>query len=137
MDIMLDIETLATGPNSVVITLGAIRFDPFTNDEESIEGDSIRMDTFYRRIDPESFIWPTAEIDDTTLAWWAKQSKEVQPPQLNTKDQTRDDDNCFGQPTSSLHYVVVGPVLSSEPHSITLFDVVKTGVTVYKCNQCD
>ena len=86
MDIMLDIETLATGPNSVVITLGAIRFDPFTNDEESIEGDSIRMDTFYRRIDPESFIWPTAEIDDTTLAWWAKQSKEVQHEAFTSYD---------------------------------------------------
>lgn len=78
MDIMLDIETLATGPNSVVITFGAIRFDPFADDCDSVDGDAIRMDTFYRRIDPASFTWPEAIIDDNTLAWWAKQSPEVQ-----------------------------------------------------------
>lgn len=77
-DIMVDIETLATTPNSVVITIGAIRFDPFADDRESFEGDTILMDTFYRRIDPESFNWPSAHIDDNTLAWWAKQSPEVQ-----------------------------------------------------------
>ena len=78
MDIMIDIETLATTPNSVVITLGAIRFDPFADDRESYEDKTILMDTFYRRIDPASFTWPSAEIDDNTLAWWAKQSPEVQ-----------------------------------------------------------
>jgi len=78
MDIMLDIETLATGPDSVVITLGAIRFDPFADDRNSVDGDNILMDTFYRRIDPESYTWPEAVVDDNTLAWWAKQSPEVQ-----------------------------------------------------------
>ena len=29
MDIMLDIETLATSPDAVVLTFGAIKFDPF------------------------------------------------------------------------------------------------------------
>ena len=42
-DIMVDIETLATTPNSVVITIGAIRFDPFANDNDSYEGDKILM----------------------------------------------------------------------------------------------
>ena len=77
-DIMVDIETLATTPQSVVITIGAIRFDPFKDDRESYEGDTILMDTFYRRIDPVSFDWPTAHIDDNTLAWWAQQAPEVQ-----------------------------------------------------------
>lgn len=77
-DIMVDIETLATTPQSVVITIGAIRFDPFADDRESYEGDKILMDTFYRRIDPESFDWPTAHIDDNTLAWWSQQKPEVQ-----------------------------------------------------------
>ena len=75
---MVDIETLATGPNAVVITLGAIRFDPFADDRASYEGDKILMDTFYRRIDPESFTWPEAEINDGTLAWWSQQKPEVQ-----------------------------------------------------------
>lgn len=74
---MLDIETLATGPNAVMLTIGAIRFDPFADDTNSYEGDIITMDTFYRRVDPESFTWPEAHIDDGTLEWWSKQSPEV------------------------------------------------------------
>lgn len=74
---MLDIETLATSPDAVVITLGAIRFDPFADDRASIDGDTILMDTFYRRIDPASFDWPAAVIDDNTIAWWAAQKDEV------------------------------------------------------------
>lgn len=75
--IMLDIETLATGPNAVMLTIGAIRFDPFADDTNSYNGDIITMDTFYRRVDPESFTWPEAHIDDGTLEWWSKQSPEV------------------------------------------------------------
>ncbi len=74
---MLDIETLATGPNAVMLTIGAIRFDPFSDDSNSYNGDVITMDTFYRRVDPESFTWPEAHIDDGTLEWWSKQSEEV------------------------------------------------------------
>ena len=28
-DIMIDLETLATSPNSTVLTIGAVKFDPF------------------------------------------------------------------------------------------------------------
>jgi hypothetical protein len=30
MDIMLDLETLGTRPDCVILTLGAIKFDPYT-----------------------------------------------------------------------------------------------------------
>ena len=30
-DIMIDLETLATGPDSVILTIGALRFDPYSN----------------------------------------------------------------------------------------------------------
>ena len=85
-DIMVDIETLATTPEAVVITIGAIRFDPFADDCESFEGDKILMDTFYRRIDPASFTWPSAHIDDNTLAWWSKQAPEVQHEAFTDED---------------------------------------------------
>lgn len=78
-DIMIDIETLGTGPGAVVLTIGAIRFDPFADDRNSVdlENKKINMDVFYRRIDPESFTWPSAFIHDATLEWWGKQSAEV------------------------------------------------------------
>jgi hypothetical protein len=75
--IMLDCETLATTPESVVLTIGAIRFNPFNDDTNSVDGDVIKMDTFYRRVDPMSFDWPEAHIDDGTVEWWANQSDEV------------------------------------------------------------
>ena len=77
-DIMLDIETFATTPDAVIITLGAIRFDPFGDDRESYNGDKILMDTFYRRIDPASYEGIRHNIDDNTLAWWSQQAVEVQ-----------------------------------------------------------
>ena len=78
-DIMIDIETLGTGPGAVVLTIGAIRFDPFADDRESVdlENKKINMDVFYRRVDPESFTWPSAFIHDATLEWWSKQAPEV------------------------------------------------------------
>lgn len=86
MDIMLDIETLATTPNSVVITFGAIRFDPFADDRLSFEDDKIIMDTFYRRIDPASFEGLDHNIDDGTLEWWGRQKPEVQLEAFTDED---------------------------------------------------
>ena len=74
-DVMVDIETLATGPNSVILTIGALRFDPYGDDRGRIVQD---MPNFYCRIDPESFDYPEAEINDDTLAWWATQPPEIQ-----------------------------------------------------------
>lgn len=79
MDLMIDIETLATNPDAVVLTIGAIKFDPFADNRDSVdfENKEINMDVFYRRIDPESFTWPEATIDNGTLEWWARQADDV------------------------------------------------------------
>ena len=75
MDIMCDIETLATSPDSVILTIGALRFDPYADDRGRTARD---MTSLYLRIDPSSFDYPQAEIDNDTLAWWANQSPEAQ-----------------------------------------------------------
>jgi hypothetical protein len=36
VDVMLDIETLATSPDAVVLTFGAVKFNPFGN---TVDGD--------------------------------------------------------------------------------------------------
>jgi hypothetical protein len=74
-DVMIDIETLATGPNAVILTIGALRFNPYVDDSVRSVHD---METFYCRIDPESFDWPEAEINEDTLKWWSKQPPEIQ-----------------------------------------------------------
>lgn len=66
---MIDIETLATTPEAVVLSVGACKFDPFSN---SMPGD--------RRLWKPS-LEEQFELDrktcDKTLEWWAKQDKEI------------------------------------------------------------
>lgn len=72
--IMVDLETLGTKPNSLMLTIGAIRFNPWKND---IETDMNEMDTFYRRVSFESYEGLDHVIDDATLEWWGKQDESV------------------------------------------------------------
>jgi hypothetical protein len=38
MDVMLDLETLSTRPNSVILTIGAVKFDPFGGEIDTDKG---------------------------------------------------------------------------------------------------
>ncbi len=72
-DIMIDLETLATSPNASVLTIGAIRFDPFNNDI-----DSPTCEKLYLKVDLDSCDELGLEVNDDTIAWWGQQSKEAQ-----------------------------------------------------------
>jgi hypothetical protein len=72
-DIMIDLETLATSPDASILTIGAVRFDPF--------GDELNdrsMDSFYVKIDLDSCDRIGLVTNDDTIAWWGQQSKEAQ-----------------------------------------------------------
>jgi hypothetical protein len=72
-DIMIDLETLATSPNAAVLTIGAVRFDPF--------GNEIKMPScqkFYVKVDIDSCDELQLDVNDATIEWWAQQSKEAQ-----------------------------------------------------------
>ena len=56
-DIMIDIETLATSPDSVILTIGALRCDPYADDRGRTARD---MTSLYLRIDPSIFDYPQA-----------------------------------------------------------------------------
>jgi hypothetical protein len=73
LDIMIDLETLATSPDATVLTIGAIRFNK--DKDYNHVTDPFSMDYFYCRVDTES--QPNREINDDTLAWWAQQTPEV------------------------------------------------------------
>jgi exodeoxyribonuclease VIII len=66
--IMLDLETLGTSSNSVIIAVGAVKFDPTTK---------LITDYFYEVVDRESCVEYGMEIDQSTVDWWAKQSTEA------------------------------------------------------------
>jgi len=68
---MIDLETLGVEPDSVIMTLGAVKFDPFSEVEPHTP--------LYLRCDVEEQTETYGRrIDDNTLAWWSKQSQEIQ-----------------------------------------------------------
>ena len=56
---MIDLETLGVEPDSVIITVGAIKFDPYSDTEEQSEQLG-------------------RTIDDNTMEWWTKQPQNIQ-----------------------------------------------------------
>ena len=66
-DLMIDIETIGTGPDACILTIAMQTFDPFA--------DGWYDNHYYARIDTES--QPDRNIEDGTLAWWASQSPLV------------------------------------------------------------
>jgi hypothetical protein len=65
--VMVDIETLGTRPGSVILSIGACRFD------ES----GIGVARFYRPIDVFDSLMNGLTVDTTTVGWWRMQSAEA------------------------------------------------------------
>jgi len=82
--VMVDLETLGTKPNSLMLTIGAVRFNPWADD--SVLNGPNKMDSFYRRLSFESFEGTDHVIDDATLEWWSKQSEEVRAEAFAEED---------------------------------------------------
>lgn len=76
---MLDLETLATSPNSVILTFGAVKFNPFDKLQELDTG-------LYYRLDVDEQISLGRHIDQGTVDWWGTQSDEVREEALGEHD---------------------------------------------------
>ena len=76
-DIMLDLESLGTRPDCAILTLGAVKFNPFKPDDF---GDSL-----YFRIDVDEQLALGREVQEDTLRWWASQAKDVREEALGTE----------------------------------------------------
>ena len=63
IDVMLDLETLATSPDSVILTFGAIKFDPFDSTKGMTNG-------LYMRVNVDEQISLGRHVDEGTIAWW-------------------------------------------------------------------
>lgn len=73
---MLDLETLATSPRAVVLSLGGVKFDPYTNDDP--------FDPIYIKfeIEKQTDILKR-DVEEGTLDWWAKQNAAVRDEAFN------------------------------------------------------
>ena len=65
--VMVDIETLGTAPGSVIVSIGACRF----NERE------IGSDRFYRPIDVMDSLMAGLTTDPATVGWWRMQDKDA------------------------------------------------------------
>jgi DNA polymerase III epsilon subunit-like protein len=80
-DAMIDIETLSTKNNAVILTIGAIKFYR-GKDICPLENTA----NFYRRIDIKSCKKLNMDIDKNTVQWWNNQSDEAKYEALVNKD---------------------------------------------------
>ncbi len=72
-DIMIDLETLDVLPTATILTIGAVKFDPFGDDVNEPS-----CDKFYVKVDLDSCDRLGCTVSQATLDWWAGQSKAAQ-----------------------------------------------------------
>jgi len=75
--LMVDMETMAVSPRAVVLSLGAVHFDPYS------EG---YFDSIYFKIDLDDQDKLGREIDPNTIDWWAKQDSKIMEEAFSPND---------------------------------------------------
>jgi hypothetical protein len=80
-DVMLDIETLSTRPESVILTLGAVKFDPWADEVDTEAG-------LYLRIDVDEQLQLDRHVQQETVDWWGKQPEDVRDEALGEHERT-------------------------------------------------
>jgi hypothetical protein len=76
MQLMIDLEGLATGPDTTILTIAAQAFDPF--------GSGYYERHYYARVTLES--QENRSIDDGTIAWWATQPEHAREEAFGEQD---------------------------------------------------
>lgn len=75
--LMVDLETLAVSPGAVVLSLGAVHFDPLGTGYN---------DTLYFKINLDDQDALGREIDPNTLDWWSKQDPAIMEEAFSADD---------------------------------------------------
>jgi hypothetical protein len=65
---MVDIETLSLQPNAVVLSIGAVRFDPHSD---------IVASHFNANVNAQPQIAAKRDVDASTVGWWLSQSEQA------------------------------------------------------------
>jgi hypothetical protein len=78
---MADTETLGQKPGCVILSIGAVTFDPFNPHAEQY--------TFERKIDIASQLLLGLNIEPETLKWWREQDEEAKAALLGVTHQIK------------------------------------------------
>lgn len=68
-DVMIDLETLDTRPSTVILSVGAVRFD--------LEQPDVIGDTFHVHIDIDTCLAAGRTVSGSTLLWWLDQDDDA------------------------------------------------------------
>jgi hypothetical protein len=79
-DVMIDLETLDVIPSATVLTIGAVKFDPFGDDVKNKQSES-----FYVKVDIDSCDKLGLTTSSATLDWWSQQSQAAQDEAFSTE----------------------------------------------------
>lgn len=79
MNLMIDLETLGTDSNTVVLSIGAVLFD-----NQSIHS------SFYSLVNPQEQLDKGRSITWSTLQWWLSQGESAKDVFLSTKEPVKD-----------------------------------------------
>lgn len=77
-DVMIDLETLDTLPTASILTIGAVKFDPFGDDVNDPQSEK-----FYVKVDLDSCDELGLTVSQGTIDWWGQQSQEAQNEAFN------------------------------------------------------
>ena len=88
-DVMLDLETLSTMSNAVIVSIAAIKFKRDDKWSEKITMNDIKChDHFYLRVDSTSCTDVGLHTDPDTVKWWHKQDDNVKYEALVNPNRT-------------------------------------------------
>ena len=75
---MIDLETLATDPHATILTIGGVKFNPYTSDEPTSE--------FYFKLDVDEQVKLCRTQDPGTIDWWSKQDPRIMEEAFGEED---------------------------------------------------
>ena len=81
---MIDLETLSTRPDAVILSLGAIKFDPYSTAEPH--------DPLYFKVDVDTQTEMGRHVMQDTLNWWSTQPEHIREDALGESDRISLDD---------------------------------------------
>lgn len=78
--VMVDLETLSLSRDALILSLGAVKFDP---NAERINNIPQFIDAFYVCMDPASATPFKRDIDPSTVGWWLDDARDEARKALN------------------------------------------------------
>ena len=88
--VMIDIETLGTKPGSVILSIGACKFDPM-----QLEG-AVIVDTFHQAITLASCTRAGLRMDADTVEWWLDGARRTAWDELQSMEKVQLDEALLG-----------------------------------------